>query len=814
MLISPGRNAFAEDYFNPAALEFSSAQQKTADLHYFSREGGEQPGTYHVAVLLNDNMYESRDVTFVEGRHGLVPLLTVAQLAEMGVNVHAFSAFDRLKDGETVQELGDFIPNASTRFDFSQQQLNISIPQIAMMEKKDDDIDPTKWDEGIPAVFVNYTLSGSHSQDASSDWQSALLSLHSGANLGAWRLRNTSSYRHDLTSHWQSQTTYLERDIKTLRSQFRIGDTYTSGEVFDSVQFRGVKMTSDDNMLPDSQRGFAPVIHGIAHSNARVTVSQHGYVIYETQVAPGAFEIKDLYPTSQSGDLEVVIKENDGTERKFTQPYSAIPFMLRQGHQRYSISAGRYHYAGSTSLQSPTFMQSTLFYGLPMDFTAFGGALLARNYHALAAGLGKGLGDFGSFGVDVSLAKTALPEGKHSVGQSVRVQYQKNFATTDTTFSMANYRYSSGGFYSFSEANALINPTTFVDSKRSRSEVSVSQGIGDYGSLSFSAYMQNYWRTGRQERTLHLGFYSVFKSASWGVGYFYTGSSGSKKADRSITFNISIPLSTLLPDSSVSYSMNTDNSRNTSQQVALSGSMLEGKNLYYSLQQGYDNKGQSVNSNASLSYRGSRGTASLGISHDKHSSQLSYGLSGGIVAHAHGLTLSQPLSDTFAIVRVPDAGNVAIQSASDVSTDGRGYAVVPSLSPYQKNSIELEEDTLPDNVDVDSGAQTTIPTSGAVVMIDYATHIGNRVLFTLAYHGEPPPFGADAKVDTPEQGEGSSSSGIVAEKGQLYLGGVPSQGTLILTWREDGMAKTCRAPFRLPDTPTTSTIKLISVTCQ
>ncbi|WP_313118690.1 fimbria/pilus outer membrane usher protein, partial [Pantoea septica] len=242
-------------------------------------------------------------------------------------------------------------------------------------------------------------------------------------------LRNTSTYRYDLTSHWQSQTTYLERDIKMLRSQFRVGDTYTSGEVFDSVQFRGMQMMSDDTMLPDSQRGFAPVIHGIAHSNARVTVSQHGYVIYETQVAPGAFEIRDLYPTAQSGDLEVVIKESDGSERKFTQPYSAIPFMLRQGHKRYSVSVGRYHYAGSTPLRSPLFMQSTLFYGLPMDFTAFGGALVAQNYHSAAAGLGKGFGDFGSVGVDVSWAKTELPQNRRSAGQSVRVQYQKSFAS-------------------------------------------------------------------------------------------------------------------------------------------------------------------------------------------------------------------------------------------------------------------------------------------------------------------------------------------------------------------------------------------------
>jgi hypothetical protein len=66
---------------------------------------------------------------------------------------------------------------------------------------------------------------------------------------------------------------------------------------------------SDDEMLPDSQRGFAPTIRGMAHSNAKVTISQHGYVIYETFVSPGAFAINDLYPTAQSGDLEAGKRE-------------------------------------------------------------------------------------------------------------------------------------------------------------------------------------------------------------------------------------------------------------------------------------------------------------------------------------------------------------------------------------------------------------------------------------------------------------------------------------------------------------------------
>jgi outer membrane usher protein len=53
------------------------------------------------------------------------------------------------------------------------------------------------------------------------------------------------------------------------------------------VQFRGAQLASDDNMLPDSLRGFAPIIRGIAQSNAQVTIKQNGYTIYQSYVARG-----------------------------------------------------------------------------------------------------------------------------------------------------------------------------------------------------------------------------------------------------------------------------------------------------------------------------------------------------------------------------------------------------------------------------------------------------------------------------------------------------------------------------------------------
>ncbi len=412
-------------------------------------------------------------------------------------------------------------------------------------------------------------------------------------------------------------------DVRSLKSLLRIGDTYTTGDVFDSIQFRGVQLMSDDEMLPDSQRGFAPTIRGVAHSNAKVTVSQHGYVIYETFVSPGAFAISDLYPTSQSGDLEVKVTESNGAVRTFTQPYSAVPYMLREGRGKFSLSAGRYH-SGGESVRSPEFLQGTLFYGLTAGFTLYGGTQLARDYQAWALGLGRGFGEFGSLGGDVTQAVTRTPSGKRYTGHSLRAQYQKNFVSSGTAFSLASYRYSSSGYYDFAEASALESAQGQVDNRRRREELSVSQSLGGLGSLAVSAWSQEYWHRQSRDETVHLGFYSAWKGISWGVGYYYTRTSGQQKNDRSWSFNINIPLGGPLSDSAVSYNTTSDSNGYTSQQMSLYGAVPTRPNLFYSVQQGYGNQGRGSNSSASLDYHGGFGNAQIGYRHDAASNQLTW----------------------------------------------------------------------------------------------------------------------------------------------------------------------------------------------
>lgn len=809
--------AQASDYFNPAALEVGNSAVSALELEQFSVSGGQIPGVYRVDIYLNGNQVDTRDITFIDAAGKLQPELTLEQLRSMGVKVEAFPTLQQQPAGQPLSDIGHYIPDADSQFDFSQQRLNLSIPQAALTSEARGYVDPAQWDQGIPAALLNYNFTGADTQRhrGTGDGDSYYLNLRSGLNLGAWRLRNYSTWNDSNGQrNWDNVNTYLQRDIQPLKGQLTLGDSATPGELFGSVQFRGAQLASDDNMYPDSLRGFAPVVRGIAQSNAQVTIRQNGYIIYQTYVPPGAFAITDLYPTASSGDLDVTITEASGAERHFVQPFSAVPVMLREGRLKYALTGGEYR-SSSDNVRTPAFGQGTLIYGLPNDSTVYGGLQMSEAYNAQLLGVGHGFGNVGSLSVDITQAKTTLRDGNTHRGQSYRFQYAKDIEATNTTFTLAGYRYSTRGFYDFQEANESGSYSgsdwRYNYNKRSRAQLIINQTFSEYGSLSFSAYQQDYWDESGYERSLSAGYNLSYEGIAYGLNYTYSQTPGSNANDQQLAFNVQVPLSKWIPDSWASYNLNTSRRGNSTQQVGLYGTALADNNLNYNIQQSYGNRGSGASGNLGAGYKGTYGEMQAGYNYTRDSRQLNYGLQGGIVAHPYGVTFSQQQGETMALVRAPGATGTRVQNNTGVRTDWRGYAVVPYVSTYRKNRIALETETLAEGVDIDTNTQMVTPTQGALVLADFQTRLGKRVLMTLSYQGKPVPFGAIAELQ--QESGAQENSGIVGPEGQLYLSGVPEQGQMQVKWG-NAASQRCRADFRLPSMETDSTVLSVNAVCR
>lgn len=820
-------SAQAELYFNPRFLADDPAA--VADLSGFEKGHELPPGTYRVDIYLNEGYMTTRDVAFhaSQGSRELTPCLTRGQLATMGLNTAAVSGMNVLAADACVP-LTEMIPDATTRLDVGQQRLHLTIPQAFMGNQARGYIPPERWDHGITAGLLNYNFTGNNVQnDVAGSSSYAYLNLQSGLNLGAWRLRDNTTWSYSSggsssgnENKWQHVNTWLERDITPLRSRLTLGDSYTNGDVFDGINFRGAQLASDDNMLPDSQKGFAPVIHGIARGTAQVSIKQNGYEIYHSTVPPGPFSINDLYAAGNGGDLQVTVKEADGSSQNFTVPYSSVPVLQREGHTRYAITAGEYR-SGNDQQEEPTFFQSTLLHGLPAGWTLYGGTQLADRYRAFNVGVGKNMGLLGALSVDITQANATLPDDSKHQGQSVRFLYNKSLSDVGTNIQLVGYRYSTRGYFSFSDTTyrrmsgydvetqdgvIQVQPK-FTDyynlawNKRGKVQVSLTQQLGRTATLYLSGSHQTYWGSDSADEQLQAGLNMAIDDINWTLSYSLTKNAWQDGRDQMLAINVNIPFSHWLRSdsqsvwrhASASYSMSNDLNGRMTNLVGLYGTVLEDNNLSYSVQTGYAGGGEGNSSStgyATLNYRGGSGNANVGYSRSDGLKQFYYGMSGGVLAHANGITLSQPLNDTVVLIKAPGAEGAKVENQTGVRTDWRGYAVLPYATEYRENRVALDTNTLADNVDLDDAVINVVPTHGAIVRAEFNAHVGMKLLMTLTHRGKPVPFGAMVTSDS------SQSSSIVADNGLVYLSGMPLAGKVQVKWGDTANAS-CVADYRL-----------------
>lgn len=350
--------------------------------------------------------------------------------------------------------------------------------------------------------------------------------------------------------------------------------------------------------------------------------------------------------------------------------------------------------------------------------------------------------------------------------------------------------------------------TQFIDyfnlfySKRGQEQISISQQLGNYGTTFFSASRQSYWNTSRSDQQISFGLNVPFGDITTSLNYSYSNNIWQNDRDHLLAFTLNVPFShwmrtdsqSAFRNSNASYSMSNDLKGGMTNLSGVYGTLLPDNNLNYSVQVGNTHGGNTSSGTSgysSLNYRGAYGNTNVGYSRSGDSSQIYYGMSGGIIAHADGITFGQPLGDTMVLVKAPGADNVKIENQTGIHTDWRGYAILPFATEYRENRVALNANSLADNVELDETVVTVIPTHGAIARATFNAQIGGKVLMTLKYGNKSVPFGAIVT-----HGENKNGS-IVAENGQVYLTGLPQSGKLQVSWGNDKNSN-CIVDYKLP----------------
>jgi len=791
-------------------IDFSTDFMRTAgtviDVSRYRKGISLVPGQYRADLYLNKVWIGLNDVNLRSFGNGVQPCFDRALLERIGVDLTRLKleVASRVKQGESCMPLSQLVPDATAVFDMSEQRLDINLPQVALVNHARGYVDSTYWDNGVTAGRVAYNANVYDSNSAGHDDTQSYIAINAGFNVGAWRLRHVGNYDSSgAGTHYRSVQTSLQRAIAPLKSELTLGDAFTDGMMFDSVGFRGAQLATDDRMYPESQRGYAPVVHGMAYTNARVQIRQNGNVIYEITVGIGVFEINDLYPTGYGGDLEVVVTEADGSVHTSQVPFAPPVNSVRQGVTRFSVTAGEYRNLSVRG--TPWLTQATLQHGFSNLLTGYGGVTAADGYLAVVAGVALNT-VYGAIGFDLTQADTSLRSTPDMRGQSVRLNYSKLVAPTHTNITLGAYRYSSSGYLGLQDAmlmrelnrGSVFGSVGQIDRTRGRLQATVNQDLSaGYGSFYASASTQDYWNRSGRDTQFQLGYNNNFRRFSLGVTVARQFDVIRTRWDDQLMFMVSIPLGSGAYRPYSTSTVQHDSSGATTMQESLSGTLGADNAFGYGLtaaHAGGTDSGSSSTVGANLGYLSPiarlTGTASRGQGY----TQTGAGISGGFVVYGGGVAFTPNMGETSVIVEARGAAGARVANDIGLKVDHWGHALLANVLPFSRNSVELDPKGLPLNVQLKSTVLQTAPTAGAVVKLTFETeNLGRSAVLRLSTpDGKLPPFGAEV-FD-----RDGNSVGTVAQTGRVIVRGLKSdQGEIIVKW-SGPLAQSCHARYTLP----------------
>ncbi|WP_176519202.1 outer membrane usher protein [Candidatus Pantoea floridensis] len=788
--------------FNLDNLDVSD--RENIDMTQFARAGFIMPGQYDMVVRVNKAEIPTMPITFLppdDDPKDSVACLTPELMQQMGLKQNSLAKVSYWHQGQCANLSS--LPGTTTHSDLASSVLSISVPQAYLEYQATDWDPPARWDDGIPGVLfdynanLNYTAAQRNGEDTNLSGNGV-----TGANIGPWRLRanwqgqytrDQRGSRHQL--NWNQY--YAYRAIKAWRAKLLLGENYLSTDMFDSVRFVGASIISDDSQLPPNLRGYAPEVGGVAKTNAKVTITQKGRVIYESQVAPGPFLIQDLNEAT-NGTLDVRVEEQDGSVQEFQVDTATIPYLSRPGQVRYKLSTGQPAY--QQFKPQGTLMHTGEFsWGISNGWSLLGGVMTAGKYNAFSLGFGRDLLAFGAVSLNATQSHADLPHTGKQIGSSYSINYSKRFDEYDTQVTFAGYRFSERNYMTISR---YLDEIKYQDRYYQRGEDKQTYSVTlnkQFRSLGISAYLnyyyQTYWNrpaTGRWNMSLARYFdIGSIKNMSVNLSAYRNEVRG--KTDDTLYLSLNIPLGSA---ASIHYSAQSGSTGST--QNAGWYQRLDERNAYQigtSTSSGeaptfsgyYTRTGDIAQINTSASYKaGSYRSAGLSVQ-------------GGATATTQGAALHRTnmAGGTRLMVDTEGVSGVPVQGGGSAATHTNlfGKAVITDVNNYYRNQAGIDLNNLADNVEAERPVTQFTLTEGAIGYRKFGVITGQKLMAVIRRaDGSFPPFGASVLTNGRE-------TGIVSDSGTVWLSGVNPGVKMAVRW-SGATQCTITLPEVLPEDPT------------
>ncbi|HGD3320401.1 TPA: fimbria/pilus outer membrane usher protein [Proteus mirabilis] len=779
-------SAYATE-FNIDVLDAEDIQN--IDMSQFSIAGYVPPGDYVLTVFVNgQRLGAPRDITVLEQKTQTQAICIPADL------------LDSIGLKESVKPKVTVYPNSQcldlsvlkgmqTVIDLPTLSLKITIPQLWMEYRDPYWTPPALWEEGINGAFLDYSANVSITEEKEGDKRTYLSTNGTaGINLGVWRFRGDySAIYQKKRGGRQSQEIhdfdfsrlYGFTSLKKLASILTIGENYFYSDVFESWQYSGISLESDDRMLPPKLVGYAPEITGVADTNATVIVRSQNRVLLETTVPPGPFRIQTL-DSGVRGILDITIREENGEEKKFSISTASLPYLTRPGRLIYKLVMGKTRYDGHHLTGKPVF-SGEFSYGLSNAWSLYGGTQFNRDYQATAIGIGRDLFSFGALSLDITQSFARFTDKKIK-GRSYRLNYAKSFDALRTDITFAGYRFATRDYRTLTQFMDQRRTGYDIRSPKENYQIYINKYFDNFN-ISLNYQYSTYWQDKPQTQ------YGLYASTNISIPMLSQQNANislsatrterdSGYQDDAINLYLTIPL---YKGHSISFSESYSRigkSNQYSHRASYSGYSDRDN---YSLNVGYSH-GEEIDSQSSISGYYSRDFSQANLSANASYVPQQYrsvgaSINSGITVTTQGIALHRSANgDTRLMIETPGVGDVPLDSGV-IKTNHFGLAVIPNVNSYRKSTVSINTSQLPENIETLESTTDITLTKGAIGYRSLSVMKGEKLFAIISLNdGKKPPFGASVRnADNRELG-------IVGEDGVTWLVGISSKEKLSVYW--------------------------------
>lgn len=687
-------------------------------------------------------------------------------------------------------------PGASIAWQPETQTLSVVVPQTWLLQQKN-----LSADSGGTGAHMNYNYFSNLSTYNTRTQRYSWLSLYSGINVSNWMFRSQQNIQDDKGKISATvNSSYLEHFFSGVNRRVQIGELYTQNTLFSLSEIKGIQLFPDDmRSFPTHGSGIA--VDGIANTpQARIEVRQYNQLIYSTLVPAGPFHLVDIPVQNSNSELHVSVVETSGETQQYVIPVTQLTPSTQPAAKGYSIALGKMKNYSSYG-NVPTILTMNHNWRPLKAWSLRTGVLLSDNYQSVAAAAsGSPLSVTGqSFHLQAMLV-----QNRYQHNQSAELRATSYHELTRHLSLTLGINKKTTEFVTLGEAQSRSYYQEVRYGNNDNLELSLGLGWTTEWLGTFSA-THNQTTQYNGESKWRYSMLNWNRRFSRGLQLTASASrSTGRRSNNSMNINFSWPLG----EKRFRHYYRAYNQR------SLLGSDVNmpvnhRSELQLTIEEERNENQRSLQASLSNNLRYTNVNFNMLID-NRHYRNYSLSGNGSFVAHSQGITFSNnSVQDTYGLVTLshPLAGIPVNTPGGTTWTDWRGMAVIPSLTPWHDNAIDIDVDRLPKKTDIANGHRTLRPARGSVRKVSIAMLTGTRLLMTISL--------TDGKL-LPKGSTVWSGKKIVAEAvddGVVFMTNAASEDQLHIKVAHS--TKECDIKYQLPEANDPESLyRQVALTCQ